>query len=104
MPFQLFLLEERHNIHVKTQTYKSKTCGRIQIYMSLKKKEDGGMITDLVLGEFEIHALALCINNTPDLSGTQRIQVEGGPQSGQSNMLQSILQDRIYKCISLHCS
>lgn len=29
------------------------------------------MMTDLVLGKFEIHALALCINNTPDLSGTQ---------------------------------
>lgn len=37
-------------------------------------------MTDLLLGKFDIHALALGINNTPNLSGAQRVQMKCGPQ------------------------
>lgn len=37
------------------------------------------MLTHLVLGKFEIHALALGADDAPGLSGTQRVQVEGRP-------------------------
>lgn len=37
------------------------------------------MLTNLVFGEFEIHAVALGADDAPDLSGTQRVQVQRGP-------------------------
>lgn len=40
-------------------------------HFQIISKGDGGMITDLVLGQFEVHALALCIDNAPHLPGTQ---------------------------------
>lgn len=56
-----------------------------KIHLRLKslpclKKGTVWVMTDLVLSEFEIHALALCIDSTPDLSRTQWVQVECGPQ------------------------
>lgn len=45
------------------------------------EKEDVTMLTHLVFGEFEIHAVALGADDAPDLSGTQRVQVQRGPQS-----------------------
>lgn len=42
------------------------------IAVNSKKVEwDCGTITHLVLGQLEIHALALCIDNASDLLGTQ---------------------------------
>lgn len=37
-------------------------------------------MTDLLLGKFDIHVLALHINNTFNLSGAQRVQMKCGPQ------------------------
>ena len=45
------------------------------------------MMTNLVLGKSEINALAFCIDNTPDISGTQRVQVECGPQPEETGLL-----------------
>lgn len=37
-------------------------------------------MTNLLLGKFDLHVLALGINNTSNLSGAQRVQMKCGPQ------------------------
>lgn len=56
----------------------SKECRQSKNEIHLKWCWAGG--TDLLLAKLDIHALALGINDTSNLSGAQRVQMKRGPQ------------------------
>lgn len=68
------IVSQKHTNHTLTNHTNNFRCG-------------DGVTADLVFGEFEIHALALRIDNAPNLSGTERVQVECGPQPEQTRSL-----------------